>query len=70
MAVGLRRHGTRAWVSPRCVNARKSWVGHGEVKQAPTGGTRVHVRLPSLLPQLSETADRESRMTQQGEEAS
>ena len=43
--------------------------GTCEVKQVPTGGTCVHIRLPSLLPQLSETPDRESRMTPQGEEA-
>jgi signal transduction histidine kinase len=44
--------------------------GTCEVKQVPTGGTCVHVRLPSLLPQLSETAERVSRVTQPGEEAS
>ena len=44
--------------------------GTWEVVQVPTGGTCVHVRLPSLLPQLSDTPDRESRMTPRGEEAS
>lgn len=44
--------------------------GTCEVKQAPNGGTWVHVQLPTLLPQLSETADRESGMTERGEEAS
>jgi signal transduction histidine kinase len=44
--------------------------GTCEVKQVHTGGTCVHVRLPSQLPQLSETPDRESRMSLQGEEAS
>jgi signal transduction histidine kinase len=41
--------------------------GTCEVRQGPTGGTRVYVKLPSLLPQLSETPDRESRMTGQGD---
>ncbi len=44
--------------------------GTCEVKQGPTGGTCVRVRLPCLLPQLSETPERESDMTEQGEEAS
>ena len=44
--------------------------GSFEVVQAPTGGTCVQVRLPTLLPQLSDTPDRESRMTPWGEEAS
>jgi signal transduction histidine kinase len=46
--------------------------GTCEVKQVLTGGTCVHVRLPSLLPQLSETEtpDRESEMSLQGEGAS
>lgn len=45
--------------------------GTCEVKQGPTGGTCVQVRLPSRLPQLSETEtpDRESDMTEQGEGA-
>jgi signal transduction histidine kinase len=43
--------------------------GTCEVKQVPTGGTCVQVRLPSQLPQLSETEtpDREWGMTRQGE---
>jgi len=44
--------------------------GTCEVNQVPTGGTCVQVRLPSLLPQLSDTQDRESHMTPWGEEAS
>ena len=44
--------------------------GTCEVKQVHTGGTCVHVRLPSLLPQLSETPDRESSMTGPREGAS
>ncbi len=44
--------------------------GMCEVKQGPTGGTCVWVRLPFVLPQLSETPDRESDMTEQGEGAS
>jgi signal transduction histidine kinase len=43
--------------------------GTCEVKQRPTGGTCVQVRLPCLLPQLSETPEREADMTEQGEEA-
>jgi signal transduction histidine kinase len=37
--------------------------GMCEVKQISTGGTRVHVQLPCLLPQLSETPDLESSLT-------
>ncbi len=44
--------------------------GTCEVKQVPTGGTCVQVRLPSRPPQLSEASDRESRITVQGEDAS
>jgi signal transduction histidine kinase len=43
--------------------------GTCEVKQRPIGGTCVQVRLPCLLPQLSETPEREADMTEQGEEA-
>jgi len=44
--------------------------GTCEVKQAPTGGTCVHVRLPLLPPQPSDTPDRESHMSEQGKGAS
>lgn len=44
--------------------------GTCEVRQAPLGGTCVHVRLPTLLPQLSETQYRASCIPQQREEAS
>jgi signal transduction histidine kinase len=44
--------------------------GMCEVKQGPTGGTCVCVRLPFVLPQLSETPDRESDLSEQGEGAS
>ncbi len=44
--------------------------GTCEVRQGATGGTCVHVRVPTLLPQLSETPDRESRMIKQGDDAS
>ena len=41
--------------------------GTCEVKQGATGGTCVHVRLPLLLPQPSETVERASSMSAQGE---
>ena len=44
--------------------------GTWEVVQGPTGGTCVQVRLPSRLPQLSDTPERESGMIEQGEGAS
>ncbi len=44
--------------------------GTCEVKQGSTSGTCVQVRLPCLLPQLSEAPDRESDLTEQGEGAS
>jgi signal transduction histidine kinase len=44
--------------------------GTCEVTQVATGGTRVHVRLPSLLPRLSETPERESHLSLQGDGAS
>jgi signal transduction histidine kinase len=43
--------------------------GTCEVRQVPTGGTCVHVHLPLLLPQPSETPDRESHISKQGEGA-
>jgi signal transduction histidine kinase len=43
--------------------------GTWEVVQGPTGGTCVQVRLPSRLPQLSETPERESRVSEQREGA-
>ena len=40
-----------------------------EVKRGHTGGTCVQVRLPYLLPQPSETVERASPMSEQGEDA-
>ena len=44
--------------------------GRCEVKQGPSGGMCVHVRLPFRLPQLSEMPDRESHLTERGGGAS
>jgi signal transduction histidine kinase len=44
--------------------------GTFEVKRPPAGGTCLHVQLPCLLPQLSETPAPASCQAEQGEEAS